>query len=111
MAILEALGNVPGPFVRTPRFRIEHPSDMWLGKHYRAAFPWCSLWELGLAVYSSYGTYLAVGQRAYLLLPFLLLFALGFAAVAGLSLYEVVQAVRSPLSSQTHVRTAVEIRK
>ena len=53
-----------------------------------AAFPWLSLGELGLAVYSGYGTYLAVHQGAYLLIPFLLLYTLGFAAVAGLSLYE-----------------------
>ena len=87
-AILEALCNVRGAFVRTPKFRIEHPSDTWVGKHYRAAFSWLSLGELGLAVYSSYGMYLAVHQGAYLLIPFLLLYTLGFAAVAGLSLYE-----------------------
>jgi hypothetical protein len=103
-AILEALGNVPGTFVRTPKFRIEHPSDTWVGKHYRGAFPWLSLGELGLAVYSGYGTYRAVQQGAYLLLPFLLLFTLDFAAVAGLSLYEVCQAVRP---TYPHRRTCV----
>jgi cellulose synthase/poly-beta-1,6-N-acetylglucosamine synthase-like glycosyltransferase len=87
-AILEALYNRPGPFVRTPKFRIEHPSDTWVGKRDRTPFPWLSLGELGLAVYSSYGTYLAVHQGAYLFLPFLLLYVLGFAAVAGLSLSE-----------------------
>jgi cellulose synthase/poly-beta-1,6-N-acetylglucosamine synthase-like glycosyltransferase len=87
-AILEALCNVRGAFVRTPKFRIERPSDTWVGKQYRAAFSWLSLGELGLAVYSGYGMYLAVHRGAYLLLPFLLLYTLGFAAVAGLSLYE-----------------------
>ena len=103
-AILEALGNVRGTFVRTPKFRIEHPSDTWVGKRYRAAFPWLSLGELGLAVYSSYGMYLAVHQGAYLLLPFLLLYTLGFAAVAGLSLYEGFQVVRSHMSSRSSMR-------
>jgi hypothetical protein len=92
-AILEALCNVRGAFVRTPKFRIEHPSDTWVGKHYRATFSWLSLGELGLAVYSGYGIYLAMHQGAYLLLPFLLLYTLGFAAVAGLSLYEGFQRV------------------
>jgi cellulose synthase/poly-beta-1,6-N-acetylglucosamine synthase-like glycosyltransferase len=92
-AILEALGNVRGTFVRTPKFRIEHASDTWVGKRYRAAFPWLSLGELGLAVYSGYGTYLAVRQGAYFLIPFLLLYTLGFAAVAGLSFYERFQRV------------------
>jgi hypothetical protein len=49
--------------------------------------------ELGLAVYSSYGMYHAMHQGAYLLIPFLLLYTLGFAAVAGLSLYEGFQRV------------------
>jgi cellulose synthase/poly-beta-1,6-N-acetylglucosamine synthase-like glycosyltransferase len=92
-AVLEALCNVRGTFVRTPKFRIEQPSDTWVGKRYRAAFPWLSLGELCMAVYSSYGVYLAVHQGAYLLIPFLLLYTLGFAAVAGLSLYESFQGV------------------
>jgi cellulose synthase/poly-beta-1,6-N-acetylglucosamine synthase-like glycosyltransferase len=110
-AILEALCNVQGTFVRTPKFRIEHPSDTWLGKRYRAAFPWLSLVELGLAVYSGNGMYRAVHQGAYLLLPFLLLCTLGFAAVAGLSLYEAFQAVRPHISSRMHGRAAAETRQ
>jgi hypothetical protein len=110
-AILEALGNVQGPFVRTPKFRIERPADTWVGKRYRAAFPWLSLGELGLAVYSGYGMYRAVHQGSYLLLPFLLLFTLGFAAVAGLSLSEVFQAVRPHISSRMRARAAAETRK
>jgi hypothetical protein len=82
-----------------------------VGKRYRAAFPWLSLGELGLAVYSGYGTYLAVHQGAYLLIPFLLLYTLGFAAVAGLSLYEVFQAVRPHIPSRTHLHAAAETRK
>ena len=98
-AILEALCHMQGTFVRTPKFGIERPTDTWVGKRDRAAFPWLSLGELGLAIYSGYGGYLALRQEAYLLLPFLLLYTLGFAAVAGLSLYEGFQTVspRIPL--------------
>jgi cellulose synthase/poly-beta-1,6-N-acetylglucosamine synthase-like glycosyltransferase len=110
-AILEALGNVPGAFVRTPKFRIEHPADTWVGKHYRAVFSWLSLGELGLAVYSGYGLYLAVHRGAYLLLPFLLLYTLGFAAVAGLSLYEGFQAVCPHVPSRTYRRVTAETHK
>jgi cellulose synthase/poly-beta-1,6-N-acetylglucosamine synthase-like glycosyltransferase len=87
-AILEAFCNIQGTFVRTPKFRIERPSDTWVGKRYRAAFPWLSLGELCLAVYNGYGVYLAILQGAYLLIPFLLLYTLGFVSVAGLSLSE-----------------------
>jgi hypothetical protein len=55
--------------------------------------PWSSLCEVLLAVYSGYGVYLAVHQGASLLIPFLLLYTLGFAAVAGLSLYEGFQGI------------------
>jgi cellulose synthase/poly-beta-1,6-N-acetylglucosamine synthase-like glycosyltransferase len=110
-AILEALGNVRGAFVRTPKFHIEHPADTWVGKHYRAAFSWLSLGELGLAVYSGYGMYRAVHQGAYLLLPFLLLYTLGFAAVAGLSLYEGFQAVCLHVPSRTHMRVTADMHK
>jgi cellulose synthase/poly-beta-1,6-N-acetylglucosamine synthase-like glycosyltransferase len=110
-AILEALCNVGGAFVRTPKFRIEHPSDTWVGKHYRVAFPWLSLGELGLAVYSGYGIYLAVHQGTYLLIPFLLLYTLGFAAVAGLSLYESFQAVWPHMPSRPHRRVTADTHK
>jgi cellulose synthase/poly-beta-1,6-N-acetylglucosamine synthase-like glycosyltransferase len=110
-AILEAIGNVRGTFVRTPKFRIEHSSDTWVGKYDRAAFSWLSLGELGLAVYSGYGTYLAVHQGLYLLIPFLLLYTLGFAAVAGLGLYESFQAMRSPIPARTPRHAAADTRE
>jgi cellulose synthase/poly-beta-1,6-N-acetylglucosamine synthase-like glycosyltransferase len=110
-AILEALCNRRGSFVRTPKFRIEHPSDTWVGKRYHAPFPWLSLGEIGLAVYSSYGMYLAVHQGAYLLIPFLLLYTLGFASVAGLSLHERFQAVRARMPSWAHARAAADRRR
>ena len=110
-AILEALGKVQGTFVRTPKFRIEHPSDTWVEKRYHAAFPWLSLGEICLAVYSGYGVYLAVRQGVYLLIPFLLLYTLGFAAVAGLSLHERFQMVRLHMPSRARTRVAAARRR
>jgi cellulose synthase/poly-beta-1,6-N-acetylglucosamine synthase-like glycosyltransferase len=90
-AILEGLCNVRSPFVRTPKFRIEHAADTWLGKRYRSAFPWGSLGEILLAVYSGYRFYLA-SQQGMLHLPwFLLVYTVGFATVAGLSVQEFLQ--------------------
>lgn len=90
-AILEALWNVPSAFVRTPKFHIEHAADTWVGKRYSAPFPWFSLCEALLAMYSAYGVYLAVHQGKSLLIPFLLLYTLGFAVVAGVSGWEAYQ--------------------
>jgi hypothetical protein len=88
-AILEALLNVSSPFVRTPKFHIEGPSDTWVGKRYRVSFPWLSLGEVGLALYCAYGVLLSIRRGLYAVSPFLLLYMLGFASVALLSFWEV----------------------
>jgi cellulose synthase/poly-beta-1,6-N-acetylglucosamine synthase-like glycosyltransferase len=88
-AICEAFGRRHSVFVRTPKYGIEHASDTWVGKRYRVPFPWLSLAESLLAVYCAYGIYSFMQQQdTYLINPFALLFTLGFAAVAGCSLWE-----------------------
>jgi hypothetical protein len=88
-AILEALFNRHSVFVRTPKYRIEHASDTWVGKRYRVPFPWLSLGEVLLALYCAYGVLRFMQQQGtYLINPFSLLFTLGFASVAGLSFWE-----------------------
>ncbi len=86
-AILEALLNVDGAFVRTPKFRIEKRSDTWVGKRYRPPIPWLSLVEVLVALYCMYGVSLFI-QRGRIVDPFLLLYTIGFASVAFLSLWE-----------------------
>ena len=86
-AILEACFNVDGAFVRTPKFRIEKLSDTWVGKRYRPPIPWLSLFEALLALYCVYGVSLFIRQSR-LVDPFLLLYTIGFASVAVLSLWE-----------------------
>ncbi|MCI0483099.1 MAG: glycosyltransferase family 2 protein [candidate division NC10 bacterium] len=94
-AILEALLNVRGTFIRTPKFRIEKRSDTWVGKRYRAPVPWLSLLEALLALYCVYGVFLFLKRGTYLVDPFLLIYAVGFATVAGMSAWESLQA-RAP---------------
>jgi cellulose synthase/poly-beta-1,6-N-acetylglucosamine synthase-like glycosyltransferase len=86
-AILEAIFNVDGAFIRTPKFRIEKRSDTWVGKRYRSPIPWLSLLEALLALYSVYGVSLFI-RRGRFVDPFLLLYTIGFASVALLSLWE-----------------------
>lgn len=100
-AILEAFLNVGGAFVRTPKFRIETRSDTWVGKRYRPPIPWLSLLEGLLALYCVYGISLFI-QRSRLVDPFLLLYSMGFASVASLSLWETVRgAMTRPEEGQT----------
>jgi cellulose synthase/poly-beta-1,6-N-acetylglucosamine synthase-like glycosyltransferase len=87
-AILEALCNMRSPFVRTPKFRVERAADTWIGKRYRSAFPWLSLGEILLAAYSGYRLYFSYKQGTLHLQWFLLLYTVGFATVAGLSVQE-----------------------
>jgi cellulose synthase/poly-beta-1,6-N-acetylglucosamine synthase-like glycosyltransferase len=94
-AILEALLNVRGAFIRTPKFRIEKRSDTWVGKRYRAPVPWLSLLEALLALYCVYGVSLFLQRSRYLIDPFLVLYSIGFATVAGMSAWESLRA-RAP---------------
>jgi cellulose synthase/poly-beta-1,6-N-acetylglucosamine synthase-like glycosyltransferase len=87
-AILEALCNVNGPFVRTPKFRIETLSDTWVGKRYQGRFAWLSLLEVLLAAYCVYGLFLFCALGRYPVNPFLILYAVGFAVVAFRSIWE-----------------------
>ncbi len=90
-AVLEALCRIQSAFVRTPKFHIERGVDTWRGKQYFAAFSWSSLAEILLMLYSAYGVSLAWSHGVYGLLPFQGLYTLGFAGVAGLSLWEYAQ--------------------
>ncbi|MFQ5960959.1 MAG: cellulose synthase family protein [Candidatus Methylomirabilales bacterium] len=95
-AILEAFFHIDGSFVRTPKFRIEKKSDTWVGKRYRPPIPWLSLFEAVLATYCVYGVSLFI-QRARLVDPFLLLYTIGFATVAFMSIWETLfSAVKHP---------------
>ncbi len=87
-AVLEAIFNIHSTFVRTPKFRIEHSSDTWVGKLYCVPFPWLSLGEATLALYYGYGLFLSIRQDTYLTNPFLLLFTFSFGYVAFLSFWE-----------------------
>jgi cellulose synthase/poly-beta-1,6-N-acetylglucosamine synthase-like glycosyltransferase len=90
-AILEAVFNVQSGFVRTPKFRIEHASDTWVGRRYLGPFPWLSIGEALLALYCVYGIVYGIQHGTSLMNPFHLLFTVGFAWVATLSFVEVWQ--------------------
>jgi cellulose synthase/poly-beta-1,6-N-acetylglucosamine synthase-like glycosyltransferase len=112
-AILEALFNVDGAFVRTPKFRIEKLSDTWVGKRYRPPIPWLSLFEALLALYCVYGVSLFIRQSR-LVDPFLLLYTIGFASVALMSLWETLfsavkhsQAISDPREGEAEAETQV----
>lgn len=87
-AILEAVFNVQSAFVRTPKFRIEHVSDTWVGKRYHVPIPWLSIGEALLALYGVFGLVYGIRYGTLLMNPFHLLYTVGFFWVATLSFVE-----------------------
>jgi hypothetical protein len=87
-AILEAVFNVQSDFVRTPKFRIEHVSDTWVGRRYQIPFPWLSIGEALLALYCVCGMVYGIQHGTSLMNPFHLLFTVSFTWVATLSFVE-----------------------
>lgn len=100
-AIVEALCNRQSAFVRTPKFRLECPTDTWVEKRYHVPITWDSLGEMFLALYCAAWVLLSMQQRSlYFINPFFVLFTLGFASVALWSVWEVWQK-REVLRRQT----------
>jgi cellulose synthase/poly-beta-1,6-N-acetylglucosamine synthase-like glycosyltransferase len=85
-AVLEALLDRPTDFVRTPKYSIEGTRGEWRSKRYRAARDASLVGELLLAVYFLVAIAVAVRDRYWASLPFLLVFFNGYAYTAGLSL-------------------------
>ncbi len=85
-AVLEGLFRRAGDFARTPKFAIRDRRDSWKAKRYRSRFSWTAAGEILLAIYSGIGVYLFLDRAGILILPFLTLYALGFAYVGILTM-------------------------
>jgi len=86
-AVLEAVGGIESPFVRTPKYRIEARREPWYTKVYRSAgrrwLPWL---ELTLGGYFVWATAYAFRNEHYATVPFLGLFLYGYLYTGVLSL-------------------------
>ncbi|WP_287129529.1 glycosyltransferase [Candidatus Cyanaurora vandensis] len=87
-AVGAALLNRDTPFRRTPKFNVRHPGDRWQDKRYRLGLDWLLLGEILLCLYSAQAIQIALQTGAYGVLPFLLLYLLGYGYVAGLGLWQ-----------------------
>lgn len=93
-AIMEAIFNFNNTFRRTPKFRLESQRDDWKGRRYALSFDWEVVVEIFLVAYAGLTTWLAWRQGNYHALPFLILYALGFAMVAFITMVHSWQATR-----------------
>ncbi len=87
LAVLEAFTRRGNTFRRTPKFCVENENDAWNTKRYTLPFSWEALGELALAGYAALGTVIAWQHHLVWTMPFLILYAISFAYVGGLSLW------------------------
>lgn len=84
-AVVRGLSSRDLTFKRTPKFQVQDQS--WAVSAYTLPIDHSTWIELLLAIYSAVTAVLAV-QRAPALVPFMTLYALGFAYVAGIGLWQ-----------------------
>ena len=88
VAAWQAVSGKGGTFLRTPKFRVEGSSDSWHRSGYALEMEPIVAAELFLSLYAGIGCYIAVIHGLWLNLPFLALYACGYALVAVFGFYE-----------------------
>jgi cellulose synthase/poly-beta-1,6-N-acetylglucosamine synthase-like glycosyltransferase len=88
-AVIEALLGKHSEFVRTPKYRVESGSEVWVQKKYvRRKSGWIPYVELGLGAYFLFTAIYSVTAMNYLTTPFLLLFLGGYTYMGAMSLFQ-----------------------
>ena len=88
LAVCEGLLQVNTEFVRTPKHGVISSQENWKNKKYRARKSWVIILELLMLLYLLLTIALALYYQHYLSLPFLIMFALGYAYILGLSVIQ-----------------------
>ncbi len=87
-AVIEGLFGMQSEFVRTPKHGVMLREDGWSLKRYKAAKHLGTYVELAFGVYFAITIALAVVTGAWINIPFLVLFLVGFLYVGALSLHQ-----------------------
>jgi cellulose synthase/poly-beta-1,6-N-acetylglucosamine synthase-like glycosyltransferase len=87
-AVVEALLGQGNDFRRTPKFDVRRRGDNWMSHSYALPFRWLTLGELLLSFYALCAVLVALRHGNVYAVPFLLIYVLGFAYVAGLDLWQ-----------------------
>lgn len=95
-AVWQGLTRWGGTFRRTPKFHLDGSGGRWVDSAYRLLPDRVVVGELFLMLYALVTVYTAWSRHQYGSIPFLLIFVLGFGAVAGSSL---IQGLRRPAVS------------
>lgn len=96
-AVLEAVFNHHSEFIRTPKYGVSCRREFWFRDKYRALRGLIPYVELSFGAYFSYLLVQALDQRAWTLIPFVMIFQTGFLYVGLMSLLQSsVRALRQP---------------
>jgi cellulose synthase/poly-beta-1,6-N-acetylglucosamine synthase-like glycosyltransferase len=82
-AVWQAFGRQHTPFLRTPKFQVKQAGDQWQQNSYRLALDGLVLGELLLCLYACTAIGVAIYQHKWWTVPFLLIYAAGFAYMAA----------------------------
>ncbi len=86
--VFQGLTRWGGTFRRTPKFRLEGRRGRWSDSGYRLAPDWSVVGEVALMLYAAATIAVAVVRGQYAWIPFLMLYLVGYALVAGSSLWQ-----------------------
>jgi cellulose synthase/poly-beta-1,6-N-acetylglucosamine synthase-like glycosyltransferase len=87
-AVFAGLSNTGANFRRTPKFDIKHKSDRWENKAYKIPLDATAIIELSLCIYSLIASGLSYSKGLYITFPFMVLYALSYGYVGGLTLWQ-----------------------
>lgn len=93
-AVWKALTDRSLEFVRTPKFGIGTGGGAWRGKAYRLRGAWEGFAELCLGLYALCGLWLFLHSTHYFIVPFLVIYTLGFTWVGILTMLQAILAGR-----------------
>lgn len=87
-AVWQGLTSWGGVFKRTPKFRLEGRTGHWTSNVYRLGADWTVLGEIVLFMYAVVTAGAAIARGQYGMLPFLMLYVIGYAVVAVSTLWQ-----------------------
>lgn len=87
-AVWQGLRNDGGQFLRTPKFQVQRSGDGWRNSVYRLSIEPLFFAEVVMLLYALAVTVLAAALGKWLSVPFLLLYAGGFATIALVDLWQ-----------------------
>jgi cellulose synthase/poly-beta-1,6-N-acetylglucosamine synthase-like glycosyltransferase len=103
-AVLEAMFNHKSEFVRTPKFGVRSRKDSWAGSKYHALRGMVPYIELTFGVYFSFLLVQAIDQQRWSMIPFVMIFQVGFLYVGLMSVMQ--RTARSCRRGQTALSPA-----